>query len=30
MLSRRAEYADKALLNGITNLILTPAKYSQI
>jgi hypothetical protein len=25
-----AEYSDKAILSGITNLILKPAEYSQI
>jgi hypothetical protein len=29
-LSKRAEYADKVLLSGITNLILRPAEYSQL
>jgi hypothetical protein len=29
-LSQRAEYADKAILSKITNLILKPAEYSQI
>lgn len=29
-LRQREEYADKAILSGITNLILTPAPYSQI
>jgi len=29
-LSKMAEYADKSILSGITNLILKPAEYSQI
>jgi hypothetical protein len=29
-LSKMPEYADKAILSGITNLILKPAEYSQI
>jgi hypothetical protein len=29
-LSKRAEYADKVILSGITNLILRPAEFSQI
>ena len=29
-LSKMPEYSDKAILCGITNLILKPAEYSQI
>lgn len=29
-LRKKVEYADKAILSGITNLILRPAEYSQI
>jgi hypothetical protein len=29
-LRKREEYADKAILSGITNLILKPAAYSQV
>jgi NIPSNAP len=29
-LSKKTEYSDKAILSGITNLILRPAEYSQI
>ncbi|QEH34545.1 hypothetical protein OJF2_30850 [Aquisphaera giovannonii] len=29
-LKGRAEYADRAILSGITNIILTPAEYSQV
>jgi hypothetical protein len=29
-LSKKTEYADKAILSGITNLVLKPAEYSQV
>jgi NIPSNAP len=29
-LSKKTEYSDKAILSGITNLVLKPAEYSQV